>query len=82
MQVKIKVLSAKVEKRDLVGKDGNRRNFTITHIVGLHEVAGQEPEVMNCKSFDEKMQLPKAGQELTINFRKYDNSSGVADVFI
>lgn len=79
MFVKGKVLTAKTEKRDLVGKDGLKRNYTIHHVVLLSSENG-ENEVLNCKTFNENYILPKVGEVVSLNFRKYDNSTGVADV--
>lgn len=81
MKITGKVLSAKTEERDMVGKDGNKRHLKIHHIVLLSKNDG-ENEVVSIKSFNDNLQLPKVGEEFTTSFRKYENNNGIAEVFV
>lgn len=84
MTIKGQVINCSVEKRALVGKDGVKRDTTISHVLLMSGQPGKDCEVVNLRSYDENFILPKIGTEfVTPPIKKYENFSGqVAEVMV
>lgn len=85
MVIKGSVINAHVEDRELVGKDGLKRQTKITHVLLMVKKSdGKGSEVVNLRCYDAKFPLPELGKEWeTPAIRKYENYDGnVAEVMV
>lgn len=84
MVIKGKVANASVERRDLVGKDGVKRNTQISHVlIFVGEFGKAGAEVVNLRSYDEMFILPTIGSDyVTPPIKTYQNYTGVAEVMV
>lgn len=83
MKLKGQVVNANIENRELVGKDGTKRQSVISHILifGKNE---NGTEVYNVRSYDANFPLPPIGKEWeTPPVKKYECFDGqVAEVMV
>lgn len=75
MVIKGKVLNTTVENREIVDKMGQRRQLKINSVLVMCP-----DEVVNCKTYDERFELPKAGSEFECRVRKYETHGLTGDV--
>ena len=91
MKLKGDVLNASIEERELVGKDGTKRNAKISHVLLIVTNVDKDadgkpvksPEVVNLRAYDADWPLPAIGTKdwETPRVRKYENYDGnVAEV--
>lgn len=77
MVLKGNVMNASKEKREMTGKDGNRRTAEITHVLLSCGTVGNDFEIVNVRSYDASFALPAVGKEwVTPRVRKYENFDG------
>lgn len=84
MVLKGKVLNAKTEERELVGKDGVKKNAKITHVLLQSADTSSGIEILNVKAYDVSWPLPDVGKDWTTpRVRRYENYDGqIADVTV
>lgn len=71
------VLRAFVEDRELVGKDGTKRQAKIAHVLMLSG-KGAETVPLNIRAYDPVWALPEIGKEWeTPAVKKYENYDGM-----
>lgn len=85
MKIKGKVLNVSEEKRQLVGKDGTKREALIKHVLMLSpKDDGKGTEVVNIRAYDSDFPLPEMGKDwISPDIKKYENFDGnVANVLL
>lgn len=83
MNLEGEVVAAKVEERDLVGKDGVKSHSKISHVV-LSVKKPDGVEILNVRAYDATWELPKPGTKWqTPAVRRYECFDGmVAEVSV
>lgn len=83
MVIKGKVLIVNQEDKELVSKEGIRRQSKLSHVV-LSAVIDGKPEIVNVRCYDAAFPLPEMGKEWTTpRIRKYECPDGnVSDVSV
>lgn len=78
------VIASKVEQRELVGKDGVKRNAVITSVVIQSDAKDGTVEILNCRTYEPLgADVPKRGDKWISprNVKKYENYNGtIAEV--
>lgn len=80
MKVEGIVIESQVEQRELVGKDGVKRNAVITSVVLQGEAKDGKREILNCRTYEPLgADLPKHGDKwVTLRrVKKYENYNGM-----
>lgn len=82
MTIKGKVLISNQEDKELMSREGVRRNSKVAHVV-VHAVIDGVPEICNVRCYDFGFDLPKVGADWTTpRVRKYESDGNVAEVTV
>lgn len=77
MKVKVKVMQTSTDTRSFVDtKTGLNRMVKISNVLGQMD----NGDILNCRTFDEKYQLPEVGKPTEIEMRRYEKKGMIADV--
>lgn len=84
MRITGQVMNASSEKREMVGKDGNKRTTNISHVLMSVGKIGEDFEIVNVRAYDASFALPQVGKEWTTpRVKKYENFDGqVGDAIV